>query len=58
MTDIGYQEIIDRIEGQIVFPPTDLTLLELNSWMIGYAAGHQDAINCIESLKEGKNQLG
>lgn len=57
MTDIGYDNIIKRIEDmKLKATPKDCTLAELYNWAQGYAAAVHDIIFMITDLKESNTQ--
>lgn len=56
MTDIGYNDLIDRIVNREVIPPERMTLAELNSWLNGYAKCQNDIIDIINECRKGQKE--
>ena len=53
MTDMGYQNIIDRIRTKPIEPPSNMTANELQAWLTGYLQAQRSVIGVIEELKKG-----
>ena len=56
MTDIGYQNIIDRIVNRTVEPPKPgtMTTRDLQNWLNGYAQCQFDILDIIKKMSEGQ----
>ena len=53
MTDIGYKNIIDRINNFSIEPPKNITVKELTAWLNGYAKCHKDVLDILDELRKG-----
>ena len=56
MTDIGYQNIIDRIVIRTIETPKAITVQELKAWMDGYFKCQQDILRLIEEMRRGQGE--
>lgn len=53
MTDIGYQNIIDRIKSMpMSIMPEELTTNEFEMWSRGYLTAFRDIVSLIEDLQK------
>lgn len=57
MTDIGYENIIEKLVNRVVtMPDDDYNLEMLSAWLSGYAQCQHDVLEIIEDLKKGSAQ--
>lgn len=50
MTDIGYQDIINRIRELKVEPPEGYTVEEMQAWLLGYGKCYEAVLGLIDSF--------
>ena len=52
LTNMGYDQIIERIINRMVQPLDDMTVEALNAWLTGYATCQNDVLEIIGKLKD------
>lgn len=52
LTQMGYDQIVERIVNRTVQPPDDMTVEMLNAWLTGYAKCQNDVLEIIGKLKD------
>lgn len=56
ITELGYNEIIQRIVDHIIEIPEGMTAAELMNWLKGYGQAQNDIIRIIMDLKKGQKE--
>lgn len=57
MTDMGYVEIMKRIESHTISSddiPSEMTILELQAWLNGYAAAVASCQKIVSEMSRGQ----
>lgn len=55
MTNVGLNDLKERIRNIDLYPPNGMTVEELSCWLRGAEHMHASVINLIKDLEEGQH---
>lgn len=58
MTNLGFQDIFDRIVNRTINYPTPhtMTVRDMQNWLNGYAKCQFDILNIIKDMMDGESE--